>query len=189
MHGLSGARLRVFLADDHPVVLCGMKGLIAADPRIELVGEATDGISALQRAIELKPDVVVLDLWMPGLSGLEVAERFLQARPQSRVLVLTVHEDVAYLRKVFKLGISGYLLKGSAADELTRAIHTVAAGVQYLDPAMAGQALTHDLALNMPPEASELASPVDSELRHSARLIGLDALLQSVVTLRRNSNF
>ncbi|KPG00111.1 response regulator transcription factor [Rhodopseudomonas palustris] len=135
------SRLRVFLADDHPVVLSGMKALVAGDPAIEIVGEASDGPNALRRAIELRPDVAVLDLSMPGLNGIEVARKFLAACPECRVLVLTVHEDGAYLRQLLDLGVSGYVLKRSATDELIRGIHAVGTGGIYLDPAIAGRAI------------------------------------------------
>jgi len=134
------SRLRAFLAD-HPVVLSGMKVLVASDASLELVGEAVDGPNALRRAIELRPDVVVLDLSMPGLNGIEVARKFLAACPDCRVLVLTVHEDGAYLRQLLDLGVSGYVLKRSATEELIRGIHAVAAGGLYLDPAIAGRAV------------------------------------------------
>ncbi len=134
-------RLRIFLADDHPVVLSGMKALVAADDGLELVGEATDGPTALRRAIELHPDVAVLDLSMPGLNGIEVARKLLAACPDTRVMVLTVHEDGAYLRQVLDLGVAGYVLKRSAAEELIRGIHAVGSGGLYLDPAIAGRAV------------------------------------------------
>lgn len=133
--------VRVFLADDHPVVLSGMKALIVADASLELVGEAQDGPTALRRASELQPDVAVLDLSMPGLNGIDVARKLLAACPQCRVLVLTVHEDGAYLRQVLELGVAGYVLKRSATEELNRGIHAVAAGGLYLDPAIAGRAV------------------------------------------------
>lgn len=163
-------RLRVFLADDHPLVLRGMKMLIADDAGLELVGDASDGPSALQRAIELKPDVAVLDLWMPGLRGLDVARQFLSACPASRVLVLTVHEDEAYLRKVLQCGVTGYILKRSATDELARGIHAVAAGGLYLDPHF-------------------LADRADGELilRQSVRLVGLSAFIETVDNLKRDT--
>jgi DNA-binding NarL/FixJ family response regulator len=138
---LATSRVRVFLADDHPVVLSGMKVLIAGDSGLELVGEASDGPTALRRAIELRPDVAVFDLSMPLLNGIEVTRKFLAACPECRVLVLTVHEDGAYLRQVLDLGAAGYVLKRSATEELIRGIHAVAAGGLYLDPAIAGRAI------------------------------------------------
>ncbi|ABE39631.1 response regulator [Rhodopseudomonas pseudopalustris] len=136
-----GPRLRVFLADDHPIVLSGMKMLVAEAPELELVGEANDGPKALRRAIELRPDVAVFDLSMPGMNGIDVTEKYLDAIPKARVLVLSVHEDGAYLRRLLKLGVGGYILKRSATDELIRGIHAVASGGLYLDPAIAGRAI------------------------------------------------
>lgn len=136
-----GPRLRVFLADDHPIVLSGMKMLVAEAPELELVGEANDGPKALRRAIELRPDVAVFDLSMPGMNGIDVTEKYLEAIPKARVLVLSVHEDGAYLRRLLKLGVGGYILKRSATDELIRGIHAVASGGLYLDPAIAGRAI------------------------------------------------
>ena len=132
-------RVRVLLADDHPVVLSGIKALVIADEEIELVGEATDGTTALSLAIAQRPDVAVLDLSMPGLNGVEIARKLLAACPQCRVLVLTMHEEGAYVRKLLELGVGGYLLKRSATEALCRSIRTVAAGEVYLDPAIAEQ--------------------------------------------------
>lgn len=136
----SPSRLRVFIADDHPVVLSGMKALVADDPGLEVVGEASDGPNAVRRATELKPDVAVLDLSMPGLNSIEVVRKFLVACPDCRVLVLTVHEDGGYLQQLLDLGVAGYVLKRSATDELIRGIHAVGSGGIYLDPAMACRA-------------------------------------------------
>jgi DNA-binding NarL/FixJ family response regulator len=133
--------LRVFLADDHPVVLAGIKSLLTADAGLEIVGDARDGLTALQMAIDLKPDVVVLDMSMPGLNGVEVTRQLLAVCPNCKVLVLTVHEDRSYVRKLLEVGVAGYLLKRSAGEDLLRAIRAVAGGGIYLDPAIAGQAI------------------------------------------------
>jgi DNA-binding NarL/FixJ family response regulator len=140
-------RIRVALADDHPVVLAGVKALIQAAPEMELVGEATDGSAALKLIQETTPDVVVMDISMPGLTGLELVQR-VGAGGQTggppgagpvKALVLTVHEDRAYVQKVLGAGARGYLLKRSAAEELVRAIRAVHAGGLYVDPAIAGK--------------------------------------------------
>jgi len=133
--------VRVFLADDHPVVLAGIRALILEDPGLKLVGEAQDGATALRETIAVRPDVAVLDLSMPGLNGAAVARQLREAAPTCQVLVLTVHEDGAYLRQLLDFGVAGYVLKRSATEELSRAIHCVAAGGVYLDPAIAGLAL------------------------------------------------
>ncbi len=135
------ARLRVFIADDHPVVLAGVRSLLNGDPEVEIVGEARDGEIALRKAIALKPAIMVLDLSMPGLNGVEVTRQLLAEVPDCKVVILTVHEDRAYLRKLMEVGASGYVLKRSAAEDLIRAIHAVAAGGIYLDPLVAAHAI------------------------------------------------
>ena len=131
--------VRVLMVEDHPAVLAGLKALIGADPEFAIVGEARDGRTALRMATQLAPDVVVLDISLPEMNGVELAAALRAERPEIRVLVLTVHEERAYLRQLVELGVSGYLLKRSAADELPRAIHAVASGGMYLDPAIAGK--------------------------------------------------
>ncbi len=130
------------MVDDHPVVLAGLKALVAAEPGLAVVGEARDGRTALRMAMQLAPDVVVLDISLPEMNGVELAAALRNERPDCRILVLTVHEERAYLRQLLDLGVGGYLLKRSAADELPRAIHAVAAGGMYLDPAIAGKAVS-----------------------------------------------
>jgi DNA-binding NarL/FixJ family response regulator len=132
------APIRIFVADDHRLVLAGLKALVQNDPTIQVIGEAVDGKSALQHAAELKPDVVVLDLSMPGMNGIRVAQALRVRCRCCHILILSVHEDRAYLRHLLSLGVSGYVLKRSAPEELIAAIRAVAAGGIYLDPAIAG---------------------------------------------------
>ena len=141
--------LRVFLADDHPVVLAGVKALITADDGLEVVGEAADGKTALRLATELSPDIVILDISMPGLNGVKVAEMLRTACPNCKILALTVHEDRGYLRQLLELGVAGYMLKRSAAEDLVRALRAIASGGLYLDPAVAGKAIGDAAGLRM----------------------------------------
>src|SRR3954451_11054890 len=131
--------LRVFLADDHAVVREGLKALINAHAGMAVVGEAADGRTACELLERLRPDVAVLDVSMPEMGGGQAAERIRQTCPQIKVLALTVHEDRGYLRQLLAAGAAGYVLKRSAAEELIRAIRTVAGGGIYLDPALAGK--------------------------------------------------
>jgi DNA-binding NarL/FixJ family response regulator len=131
----------VFLADDHPIVLAGVKAIVGAAEGMTIVGDACDGRSALKLATELKPDIVILDISMPGLNGTKVAEQLRDACPDTKILALTVHEDKGYLRQLLVSGVAGYVLKRSAGDELVRAIRAVVAGGVYLDPAIAGKVL------------------------------------------------
>ncbi len=136
---MNAPKLRVFLADDHPIVLAGIKALIVTDENLEVVGEARDGRLALRIATELNPDIAVLDISMPGLSGIKLAEQLRLACPNCKLVALTVHEDRGYLRQLLEVGVVGYVVKRSATDELIRAIHIVAAGGIYLDPSIAGK--------------------------------------------------
>jgi DNA-binding NarL/FixJ family response regulator len=130
--------VRVLLADDHAVVREGLKAVLAAHPGLDVVGEAADGPTAVDLAARLDPDVVVVDVSMPGLNGAEVTTRLRAAKPDRKVIALTVHEDRGYLRALLEAGAAGYVLKRAAADELVQAIRAVAAGGTYLDPALAG---------------------------------------------------
>lgn len=131
-------KLRIFLADDHVMVRTGLKTLIDAEKDMEVIGEASDGQTALKQAAELHPDVAVMDISLPQLSGTQATHKLKQACPEVHVLALTVHEDKSYLREVLEAGASGYVLKRAAAEDLIRAIRLVAGGSVYLDPHMAG---------------------------------------------------
>ncbi len=130
------ATIRVVLADDHDVVRAGLRALLSAQPDFEVVGEARDGGEACRMAIELQPDVVVMDVTMPVMGGIEATERLRREIPTVRVVVLTVHEDRAYLHRLLSAGAAGYVLKRAGADELFQAIRAVAAGRTYLDSGM-----------------------------------------------------
>lgn len=151
-------RLRVFLADDHPVVRRGLKGLIESQPDMEVVGEAYEGAAVVRAVPETHSDVVVMDVSMPGVGGADATEKIRRDYPHVKVLALTAHEDRGYLQLLLKAGASGYMLKRAAADDLVRAIRVVAAGETYIDPAVAGQLVT---GLTPTPDADP---PAGSEL-------------------------
>ena len=148
-------RIRVLLADDHAVVREGLKAVVAADPGMEVVGEAADGPSAVDLAARLDPDVVVVDVSMPGFGGAEVTAQVRRDHPGQKVLALTVHEDRGYARLMREAGVSGYVLKRAAADELVRAIRAVAAGGTYFDPALPGAATPPPVGGGPPVELSD----------------------------------
>ncbi len=164
-------RIRVVLADDHPVVLAGIRALLNADPEVELVGEATDGGEALPMIRAVAPDVAVVDVSMPGLNGLELTERVTGECPGTRVLVLTVHEDAAYVQPLMRAGARGYLLKRSAADDLLRAVRAVASGGVYLDPSIAGHALAATSGSDGRPGTAEGREPLSPREAETLRLI------------------
>ena len=131
-------KLRILLADDHAVVREGLKALISSQPDMEVVGEAADGAEAVALAHVHVPDVVVLDVSMPGLSGSEATARICRELPAIRVLALSVHDEAGYVRQLLQAGASGYMLKRLAADALIAAVRSVAVGGVYLDPLVAG---------------------------------------------------
>jgi DNA-binding NarL/FixJ family response regulator len=131
------AQLQIFLADDHVVVREGLKALINAQPDMLVIGEAGDGNSAWEQARACQPDIVIMDVTMPGLNGVQATAQIKRDCPQIKILALSVHEDTSFLRQLLTAGASGYILKHAAADDLIQAIRMVAAGGLYLDPALA----------------------------------------------------
>jgi len=125
--------LRVLLADDHVTVRHGLKLLIDAEPDMKVVAEAGDGDEAVRQAIDLQPDVIVMDISMPGMNGLAATRALKKIRPDAVIVTLTRHGDDAYLQELLRAGVSGYVLKRSAPTELLHAIRGAAAGGQYLD--------------------------------------------------------
>jgi two-component system, NarL family, response regulator NreC len=125
--------IRVLIADDHAVVRAGLRMLIGAQPDMEVVGEAADGPEAVQKARATKPDVVVLDLSMPGPRGTQTIERLVRLEPSPRVLILTMHDDPAYFRSAFLAGATGYVVKNAADVEVLTAIRAVHRGRTFAD--------------------------------------------------------
>jgi len=132
----------VLLADDHAIVRDGLRALVDGHAGLTVVGEADSGLEAWRLACKVKPDVVVIDLSMPGLSGIEATEKIAHDCPDVKVLALTMHEERGYVSRVLRAGAAGYALKRSASSELVRAIRAVAAGERYVDPSLAGALLT-----------------------------------------------
>jgi DNA-binding NarL/FixJ family response regulator len=132
-------KIRIVLADDHPIVLDGLRNLIRAERDFELVGEAASGLSALKIIREQRPDVAVLDISMPELNGIVLCRRLAGEMPALRLLVLTLHEDRAYLNQALEAGVRGYVLKRSAVENLVQAVRAVMVGGLYIDPAIVGR--------------------------------------------------
>ena len=132
-------RLRVLLADDHRIVAEGLKKLL--EPEFDLVGVVEDGFALLEAAAEKKPDVIVTDISMPGINGIEALEELKKKNPDVHVVVLTMHRDVAYARRALDAGALGYVLKHSAPEELVMAVRAAAAGRAFITPAIAGEVL------------------------------------------------
>ena len=142
----AGAPLRILLADDHVTVRHGLKLLIDSQPDMNVVSEVSDGEAAIRGALELKPDVVVMDISMPGMNGLAATKKLKQQQPNAAIITLTRHSDDAYLQELLRAGALGYVLKQSAPAELLQAIRAAAAGKAYLDSTLAKRVTSGFLA-------------------------------------------
>jgi DNA-binding NarL/FixJ family response regulator len=165
------APLRVFVADDHGVLRAGLRLLIDAQPDMRVVGEAGDGPSTLQQVTDLQPDLILLNLTMPGLGGLEILPLLRQRAPASRILILTMHDNEGYLRQALQGGAAGYVLKGAVDSELLNAIRAVARGETYIH-----SAITHKLLESIQPSTIPSDDPWDSLSSRELEVLRLVAL-------------
>ena len=189
---MPGESLRILLVDDHPLVRNGLRALLASVPEMLVVGEAATGEEALARAEELQPDIILMDLNMPGLNGVEASRRILQARPRIGILVLTMLEDDASVFAAMRAGARGYLLKGADQSEVLRAIQVVAHGEAIFSPSIARRLMQY--FANMQPVLPQAAFPDLTD--REREILGLIALGKSnaeiaeelVVSLKTVSN-
>jgi two-component system response regulator NreC len=159
--------IRLMLVDDHEVVRTGLKSYLQTQEGLEVVAEAGNGREAIERALQAHPDIILMDITMPEMDGLEATRRIKQGWPEAVVLALTVHEDKFYFMEMLAAGASGYLTKQAAGDELVEAIRTVAAGNIYLQPALARWLLE---------DYQRLAQQIPDSSDQPAAGPGLDAL-------------
>jgi DNA-binding NarL/FixJ family response regulator len=130
--------MKILLTDDHAMLRDGLAAVLAREPDLAVVGAAADGYEAIAKSRDLGPDVVIMDVSMPGLSGIDATRRILEERPGIKVLALSMHADRRYVHAMFKAGAAGYLVKDAAADELVHALRAVAAGETYVSPSIGG---------------------------------------------------
>jgi DNA-binding NarL/FixJ family response regulator len=145
---MSERTIRLLIADDHPVFRQGLRVMLDSTDDFEVIGEAADGDEAVSRALELQPDVVLMDLRMPGLNGIDATRRILGAQPDIGVLVLTMFEDDDSVFAAMRAGARGYLLKGSEQDEVLRAIRSIASGEAIFGPAIASRLIAYFSSAN-----------------------------------------
>jgi len=126
--------IRLLLVDDHAILRDGLRALLSYYPDVEVVGEAEDGLQAIECVERLAPDVVVMDIAMPGMNGLEASRRIRQSHPETRILVLTQYDDKRYVLPFLRAGVSGYVLKRALGSDLIQAVRTAAKGEGFLFP-------------------------------------------------------
>jgi two-component system, NarL family, response regulator NreC len=168
--------IRVVLVDDHAVVRSGLRLLLDGQEDIEVVGEAGNAKDAVFRARALKPDVILLDMVMPGESGLEVLPKLLKESGDTRVLVLSMQDDPSYVREAFAAGASGYVLKEAADEEVVSAVREIAAGGRYVHPALGARLVAAEAA----ERAAAEADPLSEREREVLRLLALGHTNQEI---------
>ncbi len=157
--------IRILIADDHKIVCDGLKALLKAQPEMEIVGQASNGREAVKLARQQKPDMVIMDVAMPDLNGLEAVRQILTANPHIKVIALSMHSDRRYVTGMLSAGASGYILKHCAFEELVQAIHIVLSHQVYLSPAIAG-IVVQELAQS---KTSPLRQPMPSSQSLTSR--------------------
>lgn len=154
--------IRTLIADDHGVMRAGLRAILEDEPELEVVGEAANGEEALHLAGKYLPDIVLLDIGMPGMDGIEVTRRLVKLSPQIRVLILSVYEDESLLREALKAGASGYVVKRGVEEELISAIRAVSRGDMYIHPAIT-RLLVKDLSPTVETKTDVLESVTPRE--------------------------
>lgn len=156
-------KTRILIVDDHPVVRKGLAHILAEHPGFSVVGEADDGLKAIESVARLKPDIVILDITMPGIDGIEVARRLKEGFPGVKVIIYSMHQDRTCVSNALRSGARGYVLKGACSNEITSAITTVLEDKYYVSPLIAGEMLGA-FVLRQSVDAFDSLSPREKEV-------------------------
>jgi two-component system, NarL family, invasion response regulator UvrY len=179
----------IVLVDDHAVVRAGVRRLLEQEPLFEVIGEAESGEKAYQILAELKPDVMVMDLSMPGMGGLEAIRRILMRYEKAKILVLSMHEDLSFANQALKLGARGYLTKNTLADDLVKSIETVTQGDVFLSDEIAKKMAMQSISGNQDP-VHELSAREFEIFRLLAEGLDIDAIASTLnISSKTVSNY
>jgi DNA-binding NarL/FixJ family response regulator len=163
--------ITIFLADDHTIVRQGLAKLLEGEPNLQIVGEAENGREAVVKVEKLKPDVVLMDIAMPMLNGIEATRQIRKACPQTKVIILSMHSHDRYISELFSLGASGYLLKSSTGTDIINAIHTALKGSTYLSPSISDKVIEDYLSLKKKSHQDDLYNRLSNREREVFQMI------------------
>jgi len=172
--------IRILIADDHAIVRSGLRVLLESMPDIEVAGEAGTGQETIDQVASLQPDVLLLDIAMPGMNGLEAARQIREQAPQVRIIVLTMYDDEAYLRQFLEVGAAGYVLKRAADTELVDAIRAVHRGESFIYPSLTGRLIDSYLKRPAAPGAPEGGAELSARETEVLRLVALGNTSQQI---------
>lgn len=158
--------VKVALVDDHPIVRQGLRNLLQTEPSFSVVGEADDGIMGVELVQRVKPDVLIVDLMMPGLNGLDLIKQALKRLPKLRILVLSMQSADSYVVEALNYGAAGFVLKETGPSEIIQAIHTVVAGKQYLSPKLSERLMGSSTRTKKLKDPYETLTPREREILH-----------------------
>jgi NarL family two-component system response regulator LiaR len=183
---MADKKICILIADDHAIVREGLRALIATEPSLELIAEATDGVQAVSKANALRPDVILLDMMMPRMDGVEAITEIKRSWPEARIIILTSFSDDERVFSAIRLGAMGYLLKDSSPQDLLNAIHTVANGEGFLSPAVASKVMRE---INQPPKLPPTRDPLTERevevLKYVAQGMTNDEIAKELVVSER----
>ena len=173
-------KIRLLLADDHGVLRAGLKTLFSAQPDIEVVAEASDGDDAVRQSRETNPDIVLMDITMPGLNGLAATQKIKRQNPETKVLILTMHEDESYLHQAFRAGADGYVPKKAADTEVIAAIRATFRGEHFIHPSMTSSLVAGLRQREMPDTTTWQNDGLSEREREVLRLLALGHTNQQI---------
>lgn len=163
--------ITIFLADDHTIVRQGLAKLLEGEPNFRVVGEAENGREAVKRVAELRPNVVIMDITMPLLNGIEATRQIKQVCPETKIIILSMHSHDIYISELFSLGASGYLLKNSTGTDIIKAVHAATAGNTYLSPSISRRVIEDYVSLRKKSPQELLYSKLSNREREVFQMI------------------
>ncbi len=163
--------IEIVIADDHTIVRQGLRKLLEEENYLKITGEAMDGRETVRKVSELKPDVVIMDIAMPVLNGIEAARQIKQSNTQTRIIILSMHDNNRYIRELLNIGVSGYLLKNAASGDIIKAISAAVKGDTYLSPSISSQVIEDYVCMNRKTSQEELYDTLTNREREVFQMV------------------